>query len=161
MANNINKSDRTIAMAINLMFLVAEFNSIEQDIDKILLFEKYRDKYNSMEGVAYIKNLTDGSFKYSAKIDELENNLKTDSIDIDTDCFRELGRKRNNILHAIYFLDKETEEIEDEIFLKKLKVGKFSEEFKDFEIIDKDCREKIREIGNRYGLNIIDESIKL
>ena len=152
--NNVN-------MAIELMFVVAEFNSIEQDVSKILLFEKYGEKCKTTGALNYIKKLTSGDFKYSKKIDALAEIIKNNNLDIDIENFRSLGKSRNILLHAIYFLDDRKEKIEDKILLRKIESGSFSKESKKFDSLSKQARVDIQKIGKFYNLSVEDGSIKL
>lgn len=160
--DNLTDAERSnIEMAIELMFIVAEFNSIEQDVGKILIFKKYGKNCETVEALNYIKKLTGGDFKYSEKIGILEKYINDDGLDVDIEVFRSLGRSRNMLLHAIYFLDNDKETIKDEILLRKIERGSFSEESKKFDDLSKQCRTAIREIGDSYDLTTEDESIKL
>lgn len=156
---DIEKNNLNIAM--ELMFVVAEFNSIEQDISKILLFEKYGEKYITIEGLSYIQDLTSGGFKYSKKIDVLEEIIKNNNLNINIKDFRSLGKSRNILLHAIYFIDGKKEKIEDKILLRKIKSGSFSKESKEFNKLSKLVRADIQKIGKFYNLSFEDGSINL
>lgn len=150
-----------ISIALELMFVVAEFNSIEQDVSKILLFEKHKENYKTVEALRYIKKLTSGDFKYGKKIDALEEIIKNNNLDINIEDFRDLGKSRNVLLHAIYFLDDEKEKIKDKILLKKIESGSFSEESKKFDNYSKQVRMDIQKFGDFYNLSVEDGSIKL
>ena len=156
-----NNERNNIFIALELMFVVAEFNSIEQDVSKILLFEKYKENYKTDKALKYLKKLTSGSFKYREKIDALEEIIKNNNLNIDIEDLRNLGKSRNVLLHAIYFLDDRKEKIEDKILLRKIESGSFSEESKKFDDYSKRARVDIQKIGNFYNLSVKDGSIEL